>query len=99
VRLRSVYLLNELGDSTGLAIAAGEALAADRERMLGTDHPDTLKSRNNLATAHQDAGRTTEAIPLFERTLADRERVQGTDHPHTNIVRRSLAALKNDPPT
>ena len=42
LRLRSVYLLNMLGDSTGLAIVAAEPLAADCERVLGADHPDTL---------------------------------------------------------
>ena len=91
VRLRSVYLLNELGDSTGLAIVAGEALAADCERVLGTDHPDTLMSRNNLAVAYQGAGRTAEAIPVLEQTLADRERVLGTDHPNTLASRNNLA--------
>lgn len=49
LRLRSVYLLNILGDSTGLAIAAAEPLAADCERLLGTDHPITEKVRRNLA--------------------------------------------------
>ena len=49
LRLRSVYLLNMLGDSTGLAILAAEPLAADFERVLGADHPDTLSARANLA--------------------------------------------------
>ena len=30
--------------------------------MLGADHPETLKTRNNLANAYQAAGRTAEAI-------------------------------------
>jgi Tetratricopeptide repeat len=33
---------------------------AARERVLGPDHPDTLASRNNLATAHRAAGRTAD---------------------------------------
>jgi Tetratricopeptide repeat len=32
------------------------------ERVLGADHPDTLATRNNIAAAYQDAGRTAEAI-------------------------------------
>ncbi len=91
LRLWSGYLLTELGDSTGLAIVAGEPLAADCERLLGTDHPDTLKSRNNLALAYRAAGRTAEAIPVLERTLADCERVLGTDHPLTMTSRSNLA--------
>jgi hypothetical protein len=31
-----------LGDSAGLAVAATEPLMADRERLLGADHPNTL---------------------------------------------------------
>lgn len=36
-------------------------------------NPHTLDSRNNLANAYQDAGRTAEAIRLHEQNLADRE--------------------------
>jgi hypothetical protein len=32
------------------AIAAFEALLADRTRVLGPDHPDTLRTRHNIAT-------------------------------------------------
>jgi hypothetical protein len=31
---------------------------------LGPDHPDTLASRNNLAIAYQEAGRTDKAWDL-----------------------------------
>ena len=68
-----------------------ERTLADRERVLGADHPDTLASRNNLAGAYRSAGRLDEAIALFERTLADRERVLGADHPHTLTSRNNLA--------
>ena len=53
VRLRgwAVWFLNELGDSTAQAIQVAGPLLADRERILGADHPDTLNSRNNLVAA------------------------------------------------
>jgi len=35
-----------------------EQTLAARERVPGPDHPDTLRSRNNLAAAYRDAGRT-----------------------------------------
>ena len=35
---------------------------ADRVRVLGPDHPDTLQTRNNLAAAYRAAGRTEEAV-------------------------------------
>src|SRR5512146_721249 len=91
LRGQSVYLLTMLGDRTGLAILAAEPLVADCERMLGTDHLDTLTSRSNLAVAYQAAGRTAEAIPLYKRTLADCERVLGSDHPSTLMARTNLA--------
>jgi hypothetical protein len=43
---------------TAEAIGLYEQLLADRERMLGSDHPDTLKMRNNLALAYEGAGCT-----------------------------------------
>ncbi len=93
LRLRgwALYHLNALGDSAAQAIVAGKSLAADCERALGPDHPDTLASRNNLAAAYRAAGRTAEAIPLHQQTLADRERVLGPDHPDTLASRNNLA--------
>ena len=64
--------------------------------MLGADHPDTLSTRNNLAVAYRDAGRTAEAITLHEQTLADRERVLGADHPDTLRTRNNLATAYRD---
>ena len=93
VRLRSVYLLNLLGDRIGLAILAAEPLLADCERLLGADHPDTLSAVANLAYAYRAAGRTAEAIPLYERALADRERLLGADHPDTLTSRNNLARV------
>jgi tetratricopeptide (TPR) repeat protein len=91
LRFWALYLLNGLGDSAAQAIAVGEPLLEDAERVLGPDHPDTLASRNNLANAHQAAGRAAEAIPLLEQTVADRERVLGPDHPDTLKSRDNLA--------
>jgi tetratricopeptide (TPR) repeat protein len=91
LRLWALYHLNELGDSAAQAIAVGESLVKDQERLLDPDHPDTLTTRNNLANAYRDAGRAAEAIPLHERTLADRERVLGPDHPDTLATRNNLA--------
>ena len=40
---------------------------------LGPDHPDTLRSMNNLATSYAALGRHAEALKLREETLALRE--------------------------
>jgi len=45
----------------------GWPAVADRERILGPGHPDTLTTRNNLAIAYQDAGRLDEAESLRKR--------------------------------
>jgi RNA polymerase sigma factor (sigma-70 family) len=98
LRLRFVafYHLLELGDSAPQAIAIGEPLAEDLERLLGPDHPDTLNSRNSLAAAYLAAGRVAEAIPLFEQILAVRQRVLGPDDAETLISQNNLASAYQD---
>jgi tetratricopeptide (TPR) repeat protein len=93
LRFDAVWFLNELGDSAVQAIAVGESLLADQERILGAENPGTLKTANSLAMAYQDAGRTTEAAALYERTLAIRERILGADHPDTLISGNNLGAV------
>ena len=68
-----------------------EQMLAEREWVLGPDHPYTLTARNNLAGAYKSAGRLAEAVELFERVLADRVRVLGPDHPDTLAARNNLA--------
>ena len=82
----------EAGDFGG-AIEILEDAAEESGRLLGADHPDTLRSRNNLALTYQAAGRLNEAIPLLEKTLTDRERLLGPNHPHTLTSRNNLALV------
>jgi tetratricopeptide (TPR) repeat protein/tRNA A-37 threonylcarbamoyl transferase component Bud32 len=65
--------------------AAGKLLAAH----LGPEHPDTLKTMNNLASAYEKGGRTAEAIPLLEQVRPQLTKKLGPDHPDT------LGALNN----
>jgi Tetratricopeptide repeat len=91
-----------LAGGLGRAIPLLEQALADCVRVLGPNHPDTLKSRNNLANAYRAAGDLGRAIPLLRKTLADSVRVLGADHPKTKLVRANLAAarqhLSNAPP-
>ena len=91
-----LWCLNDLGDSFAQAIEYGQDLLADCEQVLGQVHPDTLSSRNNLASAYHDAGRLDETIPLYERTLADCEQVLGQVHPDTLSSRNNLASAYHD---
>ncbi|WP_454936058.1 tetratricopeptide repeat protein, partial [Actinomyces oris] len=63
---------------------------------LGSDHPSTLASRNNLAYAYQDVGKLDEAITLYEQTLEDHTRILGPDHPSTLASRNNLAYAYQD---
>jgi hypothetical protein len=72
-----------------------EAVFADCERVLGPDHPDTLTSRNNLASAYQAAGDLGRAIPLHEAVFADCERVLGPNHRLTTAIRANFDAARH----
>lgn len=61
------------------------------DREPAADQPNAITSRNNLAKSYLAAGRTAEAIPLFQRTLADCKRELGADHPTTLRARNNLA--------
>jgi hypothetical protein len=76
------------------AIPLFEATLAERERVLGSDHPDTLTSRDHLGYAYAQAGRLDEATTLYERVLADSERTLGSDHPTTQAIQRHLSAAQ-----
>jgi tetratricopeptide (TPR) repeat protein len=85
-----IYVYGQ-GDTT-TAIALHTRAARSYQRLQGPDHPDTLTSRNNLASAYGLAGDLGQAIPLFEATLADSERALGPDHPDTLTSRNNLAS-------
>ncbi len=66
---------------------------ADRHRLLGDDHPDTLTSRATLARLGARQGRRAEAEALYRQVIADRSRVLGSAHPDTAAVRDEYAQL------
>ena len=96
LRFIALYHLIELGDSNPQAVAVGEPLTADLERLLGPGHPDTLNARNSLAAAYLAAGRAADAIALFEQTLVILQRQLGPDHPDTLTSQNNLASAYQD---
>ncbi|MFF7924933.1 tetratricopeptide repeat protein [Streptomyces mirabilis] len=75
------------------SIPLRKATLAQREQVLDDAHPDTLRSRNNLASAYEAAGDLGRAVPLLEVTLAQCEQVLGDTHPNTLTSRNNLAAV------
>ncbi|MFD3458393.1 FxSxx-COOH system tetratricopeptide repeat protein [Nocardia fluminea] len=59
--------------------------------VRGPNHPLTLNCLENLAGAHQAAGRTADAVNLYEQILLARERSVGPDHHDSLTTRNNLA--------
>jgi tetratricopeptide (TPR) repeat protein len=70
-----------------------ERALAIREKVLGSDHPDTAMSLNNLAELLRQQGDLKGARPLFERALAINEKVLGPEHPATATSVNNFALL------
>ena len=60
-------------------------------RVLGSEHPDTLTSMNNLATTLSRQGDLTGARKIQEEVLEIRRRVLGSEHPDTLTSTNNLA--------
>jgi CHAT domain-containing protein len=63
------------------------------EKTLGSEHPSTVTSVNNLAYLYYRLGRYEEAEPLFKRALTLREKILRPDHPEIAAVLNNLADL------
>ena len=62
-------------------------------RVLGEDHPDTMRVSNNLASLYLDQGRYTQAEALFAKNLEIRRRVLGNQHRDTVHSMMDLAQV------
>ncbi|MFF4899703.1 tetratricopeptide repeat protein [Streptomyces sp. NPDC001068] len=73
---------------------AGEVhrgVAAERARLLGADHPDTLASRYEIAFALSRTGRAADALHAYTEVTRAREGRLGADHPDTLAARQETA--------
>ncbi|MFE6727402.1 tetratricopeptide repeat protein, partial [Streptomyces californicus] len=92
--------LGSLADILRAAGAASEELLLRRHVLAestvqGSDHSDTLTSRNSLASALGNLGEHRQAADLRQQVVADSERVLGRDHPHTLSYRSNHADALN----
>jgi hypothetical protein len=72
-------------------VAEYEELLADRQRVLGPDHRDTLSTRAAVANWRGVAGDRAGAVAAYQELLADRERALGPDHRDTVSARAAVA--------
>lgn len=73
---------------------AGEvhrAVAAEREHLLGPDHPDTLASRYQVACTLSRTGRPADALREYQHVAHARSAALGPDHPATLAARQEMA--------
>jgi tetratricopeptide (TPR) repeat protein len=63
----------------------------ERDKALGSEHPDTLLSRDDLAQALDRGGKYPEAETEFRSVIASRERVFGANSSETLETRARLA--------
>ena len=100
VSFQRVFNIHHLG-----ALAIGDAGRPNRaviicrelldaqQRILGADHPNTLRTRGNLASLLGEAGQVEEASAQFRELLDAQQRILGADHPNTLGTRGNLASL------
>ncbi|MFI6340301.1 tetratricopeptide repeat protein [Streptomyces sp. NPDC050535] len=73
---------------------AGEvhrAVTAERQHVLGPDHPDTLASRYEVGFTLSRTGRPAEALREYAHVAQTRERVLGPEHADTLAARQEMA--------
>jgi tetratricopeptide (TPR) repeat protein len=60
---------------------------------LGSKHPDTPTSVNNLASVLQDQGKNEEAEKMYQQVVKGYEKTLGEDHPKTISAINNLAIM------
>ena len=65
-------------------------------RILGEQHPYTMMTLDNLASALGRQGKLSEARPLQEQVLELNRRLLGEEHPDTIVARGNLALTLRD---
>ncbi len=63
------------------------------EKVLGSEHPDTAMSYNNIGGVYDDMGNYTKALKYYGKALAIREKVLGTAHPETATSYNNIGSV------
>jgi len=67
-----------------------------REKVLGSEHPDTLNSRNNLAHVFYSQGKVAEAIAELQEVQKDCEAAMEGYQLIANANKKMIELLKED---
>jgi tetratricopeptide (TPR) repeat protein len=81
----------EHGRLSEAAITYWKSMVATSTRLLGPAHANAVVARDRLAAAYEAAGRSADAIVVFQTALTEREQNQGAEHPETITARSHLA--------
>jgi tetratricopeptide (TPR) repeat protein len=81
----------EHGRLSEAAITYWKSMVATSTRLLGPAHANAVVARDRLAAAYEAAGRSADAIVVFQTALTEREQNQGAEHPETITARAHLA--------
>jgi tetratricopeptide (TPR) repeat protein len=73
------------------AITYWKSMVATSTRLLGPAHANAVVARDRLAAAYEAAGKSADAIAVFQTALTEREQHQGADHAETIAARAHLA--------
>ena len=73
-----------------------EAVLNIRTAVLGTEHPDTGTTYNNIANVYQVQGDYTKALEYYQKALDIRIKTLGTGHPETGTTYNNIAGVYQD---
>lgn len=66
------------------------------EKVLGTDHPSTATTYNNIAGVYKNQGHYDLALEWCKKDLAISEKVLGKEHPDTATTYNNIAGVYQD---
>jgi tetratricopeptide (TPR) repeat protein len=78
------------------AAAIRQEVLEKRQRVLGNEHPDTIKAMNNLATTLRNQGKLNDATAMQRKVLKKRQEILGDEHLDTIKAMNNLGNMLFD---
>ena len=76
------------------ALEFREKALAIRERVLGTEHPNTAATYNNMASVHRAKGDYEKALEYYKKANAVFRSVVGENHPRTQSTSLNIMIIE-----